>query len=63
MVLEFLLFLPVIYHSLNGFRIVLVDLGRGARTHKSILRTVYAIAAVATLVMAYLMFSHLFTQQ
>ena len=63
MVLEFLLFLPVIYHSLNGFRIVLVDLGKGARTHKSILRTVYAIAGVATLVMAYLMFSHLFTQQ
>ncbi len=60
-VLEWLLFIPVIYHSLNGFRIVLVDLGRGARNHKSILRTVYALAGVATVVMAFLMLSHFFT--
>ena len=63
MVLEFLLFLPVIYHSLNGFRIVLVDLGKGARNQKSLLRTVYAIAGIATIVMAFLMFSHLFSQK
>jgi succinate dehydrogenase / fumarate reductase cytochrome b subunit len=60
-VLEWVLFLPVIYHALNGFRIVLVDLGRGARNQKSILRTVYALAGVATVVMAFLMLSHLFT--
>jgi len=60
-VLEWLLFLPVIYHSLNGFRIVLVDLGKGARNQKSILRAVYAVAGIATVVMAFLMLSHLFT--
>jgi succinate dehydrogenase / fumarate reductase cytochrome b subunit len=62
MVLEFLLFLPVIYHALNGFRIVLVDLGRGARNHKALLRTVYAVAGLATVVMAFLMFKHWIVQ-
>lgn len=60
-VLEWLLFIPVIYHALNGFRIVLVDLGKGARNQKKILRTVYALAGVATVVMAVLILSHLFT--
>ena len=63
MVLEFLLFLPVIYHSLNGLRIVLIDFGKGARTDKSLQRTVYAVAGIATIVMAFLMFSHLFSQK
>ncbi|MBL0333429.1 MAG: succinate dehydrogenase, cytochrome b556 subunit [Chlorobiota bacterium] len=58
-VIEFLLFIPVIYHSLNGFRIVLVDLGQGAKNHKSILKLVYIIAGILILFMAYLMlFSH-----
>jgi succinate dehydrogenase / fumarate reductase, cytochrome b subunit len=60
MALEFLLFLPVIFHSLNGFRIVLVDLGKGARTQHKLTMIVYGVAGVAVLVMAFLMFSHYF---
>lgn len=60
-ILEFLLFIPVVYHSLNGLRIVLVDLGKGARNHKAMLRIIYGVAGIATVVMAWLILGHWLT--
>lgn len=56
--MEFLLFIPVIFHSLNGFRIVLVDLGKGAKNHKSILKVVFVVAGILTIIMGYLILGH-----
>ncbi len=58
LVIEWLLFAFVLYHTLNGIRIVLVDFANGARYHKQLHYAVLAIGVVAFLVMGYVIFSH-----
>ena len=48
----------VMFHSLNGVRIVLVDFGNGARYHKQILAFVYVLGVLMVAGMAYLIFLH-----
>lgn len=43
---EWALFLAVVYHGINGIRLVLFDLGIGVRAHKSLFWAVLAISAV-----------------
>jgi|LJSS01.1.fsa_nt_gb succinate dehydrogenase cytochrome b556 subunit len=56
-VAEWLLFAVVLFHALNGLRIVLVDFSeRGAYRHKALLRVVYAIGIAAVVFMGVLIF-------
>ena len=48
--LDFLLVCAVIYHALNGFRVVLFDLGIGIRRQKMVFWITMAIAAVLVVV-------------
>jgi succinate dehydrogenase / fumarate reductase, cytochrome b subunit len=55
---EWLLGSLVMFHSLNGVRIVLVDFGNGAKYHKQLLAFVYIISILMVAGMAYLIFLH-----
>jgi len=48
----------VMFHSLNGIRIALIDFGNGARYHKQILGFVYVLAIIMVAGMGFLMFRH-----
>ena len=58
MVLEWLLFAVVLFHSFNGIRIVLVDWADGARYHKSLYRVSIVFGVILFFAMGYVMFSH-----
>ena len=55
---EWFLGILVMFHAINGVRIVLVDLGNGARYHKQILAFVYIISAILVVGMGFLIFRH-----
>jgi succinate dehydrogenase / fumarate reductase cytochrome b subunit len=56
--MEWLLFIFVLFHSLNGVRIVLVDWADGAKYHKTLYRFSLIIGIFLFLLMGYIMFSH-----
>ena len=56
--MEWLLFIFVLFHSLNGVRIVLVDWADGAKYHKTLYRFSWIIGIFLFLLMGYIMFSH-----
>ncbi len=56
--IEWLLFAFVLYHTLNGIRIVLVDFANGARYHKKLHYAVVTIGVIAFFAMGYVIFSH-----
>jgi succinate dehydrogenase / fumarate reductase, cytochrome b subunit len=56
--MEWFLFIIVLFHSLNGVRIVLVDWADGAKYHKSLYRFSWIIGILLFLLMGYIMFSH-----
>lgn len=58
MVLEWFLFAFVLFHSLNGVRIVLVDWADGARYHKQLYKYSVVIGVILFAAMGYIMFSH-----
>ena len=58
MFLEWLLFAFVLFHSLNGVRIVLVDWADGARYHRQLFKYSVVVGAVLFFAMGYIMFSH-----
>lgn len=58
MVMEWLLFAFVLFHSLNGVRIVLVDWAEGAKYHKQLYRYSWVIGVIIFFAMGYLMFAH-----
>lgn len=62
LILEWLLFALVIYHSLNGVRIVLIDFANGARYHKKLHYAVLTIGIISFLIMGYVIFSHQINQ-
>ncbi|HTR82586.1 MAG TPA: succinate dehydrogenase, cytochrome b556 subunit [Bacteroidota bacterium] len=55
--LEWLLFAFVLFHALNGIRIVLVDLAEGARYHKKLYYAVVIIGLILFFGMGYIMFT------
>jgi len=58
MVLEWFLFAFVLFHSLNGVRIVLVDWADGAKYHKQLYSFSIVVGIVLFFAMGYVMFSH-----
>jgi succinate dehydrogenase / fumarate reductase cytochrome b subunit len=44
--MDFLLVIVVIYHAMNGFRVVLFDLGIGIRRQKLVFWITMAVAAI-----------------
>lgn len=55
--LEWVLGSLVMFHAINGVRILLVDFGNGARNHKKILAFVYTLGIIMVLGMGYLIFA------
>jgi succinate dehydrogenase / fumarate reductase, cytochrome b subunit len=58
MALEWFLFAFVIFHSLNGIRIVIIDWAEGARYHKYLYRLSWIAGIILFLAMGAIMFSH-----
>lgn len=58
MFLEWLLFAFVLFHSLNGIRIVLVDWADGARYHRQLFKYSVVVGIILFFAMGYIMFSH-----
>ena len=56
---EWLLGTLVMFHAINGVRIVLIDFGNGARYHKQILIFVYIFSVIIVAGMGYLIFRHI----
>lgn len=50
---EWLLFLAITFHGLNGFRLILHDLGKGVRKQKQWFWIVFALSAVVVLFGSY----------
>lgn len=59
-VIEWFLFAFVLFHSLNGIRIVIVDWADGARYHKQLYLYTWVIGIILFIAMGVIMFSHLF---
>lgn len=54
---EWVLFAVVLFHALNGIRIVLVDFSaQGSYRHKALLRLVYSVGIVMVVLMGVLIF-------
>jgi len=62
MFLEWLLFAFVLFHSLNGIRIVLVDWADGARYHRQLFKYSVVVGIILFFAMGYIMFSHEITK-
>ncbi len=58
MVLEWFLFAFVLFHSLNGIRIVIVDWADGAKYHKQLYRLSWVLGIILFIAMGVIMFSH-----
>lgn len=56
MFLEWCLFSVVVFHALNGIRIVIVDYFNGARYHKQLLTGVFVLSILLFLGMGAIMF-------
>jgi succinate dehydrogenase / fumarate reductase cytochrome b subunit len=50
--LDLMLVAAVLYHALNGVRIILMDLGVGIRQHKAVFWVCMLVAAIALCVFA-----------
>ena len=57
MVVEWLLFAFVLFHSLNGLRIVIVDWADGSKYHKQLYRLSWVLVIILFIAMGVLMFS------
>lgn len=58
LIAEWILFIIVLFHSLNGIRIVIVDWAEGARYHKQLYKLSWITGIILFLAMGYIMFSH-----
>ena len=58
MFIEWILFAFVLFHSLNGIRIVIVDWADGARYHKQLYKFTWVAAVILFFAMGFVMFSH-----
>ena len=57
--LDLLLVVAVLYHALNGLRVVLMDFGVGIKQHKIIFWSVMAVAVVCFAFFAYVALNYL----
>ncbi len=57
--IEWFLFAFVLFHALNGVRIVIVDWADGARYHKQLYLYTWVIGILLFLAMGFVMFSHI----
>ena len=57
---EWFLFAFVLFHALNGVRIIIVDWADGAKYHKQLYLYTWVIGVLLFLVMGFIMFSHIF---
>jgi succinate dehydrogenase / fumarate reductase, cytochrome b subunit len=56
---EYLLFLPILFHSLNGIRLVIVEwTDKGSKNHKKMLAAVYTVSAILAAIMAVVFYNH-----
>jgi succinate dehydrogenase / fumarate reductase cytochrome b subunit len=60
--LDLALVVAVLYHSLNGVRIILMDFGIGIRRHKVMFWSAMAVVVICFAVFAWVAFSYLFTE-
>ena len=60
MFLEWILFGLVLFHSFNGFRIVLIDLAQGSKYHKPLLYWITGISIALFIGMGYIIFFGVF---
>lgn len=60
-VMDFLLVVVVIYHAMNGLRVVLFDLGLGIRRQKLVFWVCMAIAAVLVVAGVWALWNFIFT--
>lgn len=58
MVVEWFLFAFVLFHSLNGIRIVIVDWADGAKYHKQLYKLTWVLGIILFLAMGAIMFAH-----
>ena len=58
--LDFVLVAAVLYHGLNGVRVVLMDLGYGIKRHKAVFWVCMAVAAATLTVFAVVAAPHIF---
>lgn len=58
-IVEWLLFAFVLFHALNGVRIILIDWAEGARYHKQLFYYSVIIGVIMFVAMGVIMFSHL----
>jgi succinate dehydrogenase / fumarate reductase cytochrome b subunit len=61
--LDLLLVWAVLYHALNGVRIVLMDFGLGIKQHKVLFWICMAVAVICLAFFAYVAFDYLLTGQ
>jgi succinate dehydrogenase / fumarate reductase cytochrome b subunit len=59
--LDLALVVAVLYHALNGVRIILMDFGIGIRRHKVMFWSAMAVVVVCFAVFAYVAFSYIVT--
>lgn len=59
LVLDLALVVAVLYHALNGVRIILMDFGVGIRQHKIVFWSCMAIVVICFVVFAYVAFSYI----
>lgn len=56
---EFLLFLPILFHSLNGIRLIIVEwTDKGSKNHKKMLAAVYLVSVILAAAMLFLFLNH-----
>jgi succinate dehydrogenase / fumarate reductase, cytochrome b subunit len=58
--LDFMLVAAVLYHGLNGVRVVLMDMGIGIERHKAVFWVCMAVAAATLAVFAWVAAPHIF---
>jgi succinate dehydrogenase / fumarate reductase, cytochrome b subunit len=60
-VLDLALVVAVLYHALNGVRIILMDFGIGVQRHKLMFWTAMAVVVICFVLFAYVAFSYIAT--
>ena len=56
---EFLLFLPILFHSFNGIRLVIVEwTDKGSQNHKKMVIAVYVVSAILATAMLIIFLGH-----
>ncbi|MCB0280276.1 MAG: succinate dehydrogenase, cytochrome b556 subunit [Calditrichaeota bacterium] len=56
---EYLLFLPILFHSINGLRLVIVEwTDKGSKNHKKMVLAVYVVSAILATAMLIIFLNH-----